>query len=267
MITIQPVRYTSNPAEWHRFAELLGFCPAFAPTPDWSEFDAFGVLAVHRSGLDRSGETDLHVRVDDLDAVEARLLTAGIAVERSSPSDVGPMLTIVATTAGTVSVSGGVRSARSESLAVLPVWYTDDLAWSRAVLEAIGLRPRISSDSGGWLDFSADGGGLAALHRETTARVELSLEYAGNLDVFAQGLIDAGLQAMLIDESYSRTVRVTTPDGDELWINGAQEDFYGFTRHDDESVIEPTRQTPDVAGPAVDTRRPEARSSEPGGPQ
>jgi hypothetical protein len=66
------------------------------------------------------------------------------------------------------------------------------------------------------------------------------MEYAGDLDAFAGRLVDAGLEAIVIDESYSRTIRVTTPDGDELWINGAQNDLYGFTRLDSNPRTGPT---------------------------
>lgn len=240
MITVQPIRYTAHPEEWHRFAKVLGFVPAFPPERGWSEWDAGGVFAVHAASSDRSGRTDFHVRVDDLAVVEVQLEEAGIPFERSSPFDVGPMLSLVTGCADAVSVSGGARAADSGPLKVLPIWYPDDVPRARRALEAIGLRPRIGSDSGGWIDFVADGGGLAALHRDTTTRVELSMEYAGDLDAFAGRLVDAGLEAIVIDESYSRTIRVTTPDGDELWINGAQDDLYGFARLDSNPRTGPT---------------------------
>ena len=126
MITVQPNRYTAHPEEWHRFAQVLGFVPAFPPERGWSEWDAGGVLAVHQAGPDRAGRTDFHVRVDDLAVVEAQLEEAGIPFERSSPFDVGPMLSLVTGCADAVSVSGGARAADSGPLKVLPILYYMD---------------------------------------------------------------------------------------------------------------------------------------------
>ncbi len=232
MITVQPIRYTSRTTEWHRFAQALGLVPAFAPTREWSAFDGAGVLAVHHAlpGEPRDGGTDFHLCTDDLDGVETRLRDVDVDVTRSVVADVGPLLTVTASSGARLTVSGGPRPADHGPLSVLPIWYQEDLAESRRVLEAIGLRPRIASNSASWADFTADGGGLAAVHRDTRVRIELAWEYSGDLDVFTEHLAYAGVPAVIIDEAYSRTVRVTSPDGDELWINATQDDLYGFTR-------------------------------------
>lgn len=234
MITVQPIRFTSRPEEWHRFAQALGLAPAFAPAPEWSEFDGGGVLAVHGVALDSpdDGRTGFHLCADDLDGVEARLRDLGVDVVRSAPADVGPLLTVTASSGARITVSGGARRADQGPLSVLPIWYQDDLAEPRRVLEAVGLRPRIASNSASWTDFTADGGGLAAVHRDDGVHIELAWECSGDLDAFAAQLTDAGVPAVIIDEAYSRSVRVVSPDGDELWINATQDDLYGFTRLD-----------------------------------
>lgn len=232
MITVQPIRYTAHPDQWHTLAEALGLVAAFPPAPEWSEFDTDGIFALHHADTHLAGRTDLHVLVDDLESIEARLVEAGVPLERSHLDDVGPLLTLVTGNGGAVSVSGGARATDPAPLRVMPLWYTEDLGPARQALEAIGLRPRIASTAGGWVDFQADGGGLAALHHGPTPRVELSFEYAGDLDAYAQHLVDAGLQPAIIDEAHGRTIRLTTPDGDELWINGTQDDLYGYTRLD-----------------------------------
>ncbi len=234
MITVQPIRYTSRPDDWHHFAQLLGFTAAFPPTPAWSEFDAAGVLAVHRtaSGESDDGSTELHLLTDDLDGIEARVAASGFEVRRSTLADIGPMLTIIASTGARVTLSGGARTTASGSLAVQPIWYQSDLAEPRRLLETIGLRPHIASDTGNWVTLTGDGGGLAALHRDEPVRMELSLEYAGDLDALAERLSAAGVRASVIDEAYNRTLLATTPDGDELWVNGAMSDLYGYTRLD-----------------------------------
>lgn len=233
MITVQPIRYTSHPHDWHRLAREVGFVPAFAPTPSWSEFDGDGILAIHHvtPGDAHDGSTELHLLADDLDAVEAGLAAAGFPAERTILADIGPMLTIAASSGARITVSGGARPTASGPLAVQPIWYQPDLAEPRRILEAVGLRPRLSSDNGDWLDFTADGGGQAALHRDDAVRFELSLEYVGDLDALAGLLTDAGHRATVIDEAYNRTLLVTTPDGDQLWVNGEIKDLYGYTRH------------------------------------
>lgn len=234
MITVQPIRSTSRPQRWHRFATALGLAPAFAPAPGWSEFDGVGVLAVRGvpAGDPLDGRTDLHVRTDDLDGVAARLTGTGVEVLRSTRADVGPSLTATASSGAVLTVSAGARRADRGPLSALPIWYQADLAQPRLVLEAIGLRPRIASTSASWTDYTADGGGLAAVHLDEAVRIELAWEYTGDLDAYAQRLTDGGFPAAVIDEAYNRTVRVISPDGDEVWINGAQDDLYGFTRLD-----------------------------------
>jgi hypothetical protein len=48
-------------------------------------------------------------------------------------------------------------------IVVRPVRFTDNIEPMRAFLELIGLRPRIESVGGGWIDLVADGG-MIALH-------------------------------------------------------------------------------------------------------
>lgn len=234
MITVQPIRYTPHQSDWHRLAQELGLQSAFPPNEQWSEFDGRGILAIHHATAhdDHAGRTDLHLLSDDLDGVEARLTSAGFDVKRKVLDDIGPMLTVTATSGARITVSGGARTADAGPLAVQPIWYQADLAEPRRILETIGLRPRIASDAGTWIDFTADGGGLAALHQGEVARVELSLDYAGDLDALAERLAQAGLNASVIDEAYNRTLLVDTPDGDRLWVNGASDDLYGYIRLD-----------------------------------
>lgn len=232
MITVQPIRFTARPSAWHRLAEVLRLVPAFPPQPEWSEFDGDGILAIHHAGAGSAdaGRTAVHLLSDDLDNIEFTLVTAGFEVERTVPEDIGPLLTVTASTGQTITVSGGARRAAGAALAMLPLWYADDLTEPRAILEVIGLRPRIASDAGTWIDFTADGGGLVALHHGTGGRVELSLEYRGDLDTLAERLTAAGFDASVTDEAYNRTLRSITPDGDELWINQVMDDLYGYTR-------------------------------------
>lgn len=230
MITVQPIRFTAHPEEWHRFAAALGLTPPFPPSPGWSEFDGDGILAIHRAGSKAPGSTALNILVDDVDATQAALAKEGIATDRRMAEDVGPIVTVTADSGAEITFSGGARTAHSSPIAVQPIWFQEDLMQPRRILEALGLRPRLASDSGTWLDFTADGGGTAALHAGDGARLDLSLEYAGDLDVLAESLSSQGYDTAIHDEAYNRTLTVPTPDGDSLWINGTQTDLHGYTR-------------------------------------
>ncbi len=113
----------------------------------------------------------------------------------------------------------------------MPIVYQPELDEPERILRAAGLAVRIRSNSGVWTDLDSDAGGLVGLHAGTP-RIELSFEYAGNLDEFAISISDAGYHAEVIDEAYNRTLVVTTPDEWVLRINGVQDDLHGYTRAD-----------------------------------
>ncbi len=227
MITVQPIRYTSEPDAWKRFAETIGFRLAGPTVGAWSELDAGGILAIHEVpvGDPLDATTDVHLLADDLDAVRAAALAAGAEVVESMLDDAGRMLTITVAELR-VTVTGGPRSTSGDP-SVLPIHYVLDAAEPDRVYRALGLRPRIEAVDGVWADYVADGGGLAALH-QGRPHVELAFEYAGDLDDLAARLNLAGYPAEIVDEAYNRTLRVAGPGAEELWINGVQQDLYGY---------------------------------------
>jgi len=119
---------------------------------------------------------------------------------------------------------------------VRPVRFTDDVAAMRRFLEALGLRPRIASDNGGWVDFLTKDGGGAALHDAATAtsgyragETSLSFESEEPLEVVRDRLHAAGFaDADIVDEAYGRTLVVTDPDGVRVSVDEVQEDLYGY---------------------------------------
>ena len=230
MITVQMIRYTAHAEEWHRFAGALGLTPACPPRLEWSEFTGDGILAIHHADASTSGRTELNILVDDIDATEAALARAGLVVNRRMMQGAGPVVTVTAASGAEITVSGGARPATAGPLAVQPLWCQEDLTEPRRILELLGLRPRIAANSGVWIDFTADGGGQAGLHVSTGVGVTLGFEYSGDLDAYAERLAGEGLKASVHDEAYNRTLHVTTPDGDVLWINGHQTDLHGYTR-------------------------------------
>jgi len=119
---------------------------------------------------------------------------------------------------------------------VRPVRFTDDVAAMRRFLEALGLRPRIASDNGGWVDFLTKESGGAALHEAATAtsgynagETSLSFESEEPLEAVRDRLHAAGFaDAHIIDEAYGRTLVVTDPDGVRVSVDEVQDDLYGY---------------------------------------
>lgn len=228
MSIVQQIHYTERERVWWRLAEAMGFAAPQPPLMGWGEFHADGVLAVHAATDDRAaGLTDLHIIVPDLEAAATAL--TDFAVERSVLEGVGAMLVVTAASGVTLSVSEGAVQAGIGDIAVQPLWFQADLAEPRAILETLGFRSGITADRGGWVEMRGDGGSVG-LHAGEP-RIGLSFEARGNLDMLTRRLNDAGFAASVVDEAFGRTVRIADPDsGEEVWINGVQEDLYGYHR-------------------------------------
>lgn len=231
MITAQPIVYTADPEWWRRLAAALGLRRHGDADPVWSEWDGDGILAIHAAEHDDSaaGTTEFHVLVDDLAQTRADLDAVGVRTEIRTLDDIGDLLIAHTSSGITISATAGARSVRGGQLSVMPIWYVDDIQYGTTVFEALGLRRRLSSDSGSWVDAVADGGGLAALHAGPSPRIELSFEFRGDVTTLADALVAEGFDARILDEAYNRTILIALPTGGDLWVNGAIEDSYGYT--------------------------------------
>ncbi|WP_156760515.1 hypothetical protein [Microbacterium karelineae] len=227
MTAIQQILYARDTSAWHAAAGALGLEAPYPPAPEWGEFHGRGSLAIHSETPGHlAGSVDLHLLVDDLDAAERVLAPFGAS--RSTMAGVGEMLTV--SHGVEITVSAGSAANRDGALAVQPIWFAPDVEAPRRILEALGLRPTIASDRGGWIELEADGGGLVGLHHGDEPRIGLSF-LAADLDGLVEHLRDAGYDAAVVDEAFGRSVRFPNPDGgDEVRINGPQDDLYGYHR-------------------------------------
>lgn len=238
MIIARPVQYTSDVVGYRRLFAALGLAELPSDvdgdaTPDWSVFQCgSGRVGLHAvdSGDPLDGGAALGFETDDLDGAAERLAavcdvrrferSGGRAVEATAAD--GLHLVLLAPTAG--DAAAGVVE-----LASLGLWMTPSTAGAIGVLHALDLEGQVASDSGGWFQASADGGGLAAVHEAGDAHAELSFEYDGDVETLHRRLADAGVTASLVDESYGRTLLVGRPGGGEpLWVNERQTDLYGY---------------------------------------
>lgn len=227
-VVVQQIVYTAHPERWWLLAEALGFAAPFPPSPEWGEFHAGGVLALHHADEDRpAGTTDLHVLVEDLDAAASAL--APFAPTRSVMDGVGELLTVRAASGIAITVSEGAQSTAGGDIAVQPIWFQPDLAEPRAILEALDLKAGIAADRGGWVELTSDSGSIG-LHAGEP-HVGFGFEARGDLEALAAQVQDAGFAASVVDEAFARTLRIADPDGgDEVWVNGVQDDLYGYHR-------------------------------------
>ena len=227
MTVVQQILYTEQPERWWALAEALGFVAPFPPDPAWAEFHADGVLAVHGATDEHPpGTTDIDLLVEDLGAAASAL--ADFAAEAVTMDGVGEMLVVRAASGLAISVSEGAVQRGVGDIAVQPTWFQEDLAEPRAILEALGFRAGIASDGGGWVEMLCDGGSVG-LHAGGP-RIGMSFEARGDLDALAARLRDAGFAASVVDEAFARTVRIAGLGGEDVWINGVQDDLHGYHR-------------------------------------
>ncbi len=126
-------------------------------------------------------------------------------------------------------------SATAADVVLRPVRFTSDVAAMQRFLELVGLRSRVESESGGWVDMVGTSG-MLALHdaagsaqRTPAGTTTLSYECA-DADALARRLRAAGLRAEVVDEAYGR-VLVTGADRWQVVVDEVQRDLHGYRRH------------------------------------
>jgi hypothetical protein len=240
-LVVRPIVFTARPDAWLAVATALSG-RSLSNDGDWHVLVlASGRLAVHAvpPGDPLDGTQVLGFESGDLDALAAAV---GLSVDTDAD---GPGITVTGPDGlrfrvhGTTpdgppddSVTQGTRTS------VLPLWYSPDVAAATETLERLGLRRRIASDVGDWVDLAAPGGGLVAAHRADRPSVQVSFEHP-DVHALSERLEAAGVAGVVVDESYGFSLRIPNPDagvttavpaGTEIWVNQTQTDLYGYTR-------------------------------------
>lgn len=255
MILTRPVRFTDDMSGHRSLLEALG-ARCLADHGDWVVY-AFdhGRIALHTADETYpAGMTTLGFETDDLDALAAAAQPAPpgvrIAVEDAPHgravvvrSDITFTIDPLTPPAGDASPEAAPPDLPADQIVVAPLWFTSEPTTATRTLTALGARPRIGSESGGWTDLTTDSG-LVAVHASGSAETgplgasapaawaSLGFEYTGSLDGLVEELQQAGIEATVIDEAYGRSLRLSDPDlpGEQVWINEAQRDLYGYRR-------------------------------------
>ncbi|WP_163542454.1 VOC family protein [Occultella kanbiaonis] len=247
-LRVRPIQYTAHTEDWVALVTALGG-ERVRDDGDWQLFAlAGGGVAIHGmpDGDPAVGRIELRFVVADLDAalraVTPALIELGLSASVTT-EDFGRYAAVTAADGQHVYLDensdlvGRVARTGSGDLApaeVLPLWYTEDVPGGARVLTALGLSTRIRSDSGEWVDLSAPGGGLLAVHGDARTGAVLSFEHP-DVQALAERLGDAGIAADVVDENYGLSLRIANPDSPEdlrarIWVNQTQEDLYGYQR-------------------------------------
>lgn len=109
--------------------------------------------------------------------------------------------------------------------------FTDNVPAMRRFCELLGLAATVTA-SDSWAVMRSAGGEVL-LHSHSGADTDV-VQGQTNLTfevTDAQAVAEA-FGTHVLDESYGRSVTITDPDGQELLINEAQTDFYGYAEHE-----------------------------------
>ncbi|ACQ80630.1 conserved hypothetical protein [Beutenbergia cavernae DSM 12333] len=244
---VQPIHYTAVLPAWLNLVDALGATTVVDADVWLVRAFGSGRLALHGVPDDdpQRGTAQVRLAVPDLDAaydtLAAPVAGTGATLERR---EAGHGVELVVRAPDGVPVyldredpAPPARPERDDvaaAVAVEALWMTPDVAGSAALLTALGLTPRISSESGGWQDLTASDGGLVGVHGATTSSLSVTFEHP-DLDAVSARLDARGIAFALIDESYGRSLQVPSPDAPDdpdvtVWVNEAIHDLYGYRR-------------------------------------
>lgn len=121
---------------------------------------------------------------------------------------------------------------------VCPYRFSADPPAMIAFLELLGLRLAVSTADRSFGILSGRGGRVAVHSAASSAvavpagRTSLSLEVADAASTY-DGLLGAGLDAVVWDEAYGKQVGVRDPHGQGIWVNERMRDLYGYLAHEE----------------------------------
>jgi hypothetical protein len=126
----------------------------------------------------------------------------------------------------------------SNQVVLRPLRFTADVPAMRRFLETLGLKSRVESEHGGWVDMVA-GRGMVALHDSASSATgaksgETGLSFeADEIEELKERLQAVGYQdATVWDEAYGRVLSVTAPGDAVIWVDQRNDDLYGYKLHD-----------------------------------
>ena len=237
MLRVRPIHFTSRIEPWERLLTDLGMIKS-ADQGSWREYDAgAGRLALHQAepGAAEDGVTHFGVEVGDLEEFARRTNQSGAESDSTSAeliqADHGDSCRITAADGFSFLADKGAHAANradaDPALAVVEVWFSEDVTAAAQALRDIGARFRPVPDDDETADFTAKNGGVLMARPGTgAAHAGLGFEYTGDLDALRLRLADAGHAVTLTEEAFGRTLHVPHPDSDgtaaqraPLWIS------------------------------------------------
>jgi hypothetical protein len=237
MLRVRPIHFTSRVDPWERLLTDLGMIKT-TDEGSWREYDAgAGRLALHQAepGAAEDGVTHFGVEVGDLEEFARRTNQSGAESDSSSAelvrADHGDSCRITGADGFSFFADKAAHGAgcadADRALAVVEVWFSEDVTAAAQALRDIGARFRPVPDDDETADFTAKNGGVLMARPGTgAAHAGLGFEYAGDLDALRDRLTAAGHDVTLTEEAFGRTLHVPHPDNDgaaaqraPLWIS------------------------------------------------
>lgn len=143
-------------------------------------------------------------------------------------------------------------------IAVFPLRFTARPGEMIDFLCTLGMAPLITTETSGFADLVAGGGGRVMIHDAPSSATgapagETQLSTAvRSADAAAEQLREVGLEVVVWDESYGRQGNITGPHGEAVGLNEDQSDPYGYVEHDGGSAdprLTVVAVRPSAAGP------------------
>lgn len=212
MLRVRPIVFTPNFKAFSELFTALGL-DLVEDAPGWQVFAAdSGRVAVHVADAPSIG---FSFEVGSVEEFARRTVESGTDAVVIDTAD-GRAARITAPDGRTfLAYEASLERAAppAEGLAVMPTWYTINVADGEKLFRAIGARKRSSAGDGSWVDLTAKNGGLVAVRRADMNGSELAFEFAGEIATLQERV--AGL---LTDENQVRSLRLPNPDGGEIRV-------------------------------------------------
>ncbi len=113
-------------------------------------------------------------------------------------------------------------------ISTAPIRFTENIEELRKFFEILGFKTHMVSERPGWVEMRGDVGSIN-LHGAEREESSVGFETDEPLETLQTRLHRAGFNdAHIVDAAWGRTLTVTDPQGQSVWINERMRDTYGY---------------------------------------
>lgn len=235
-LSVLPLRFTDNVAQMRDFFVLLGLSPRVSRDLMWIDMvGAAGMVALHDAATSDvkapSGRTSLGISTTNADAVAARLKAAGIIDVTIYDEAYGRTLLVRYDGDAELWINEDsddhygydVDDPQPQNgIVSMPIRFGAPAGSFADLLSAIGFGRLDEGDDQYWRVWSAERGGMVALHPATevmsTDTVRLGFRTQEPLAQLADRLRAAGHTDVVVTDDFGGELTVTDPDGQHVLV-------------------------------------------------